>query len=198
MSLPPSARPVAETPGLSTTPRSPTAPLTADEARLLAGGIRLIALRELQGEDAAREVVQETLARTIEALEAGRVRDRAHLAAFARGVAHHVIADVHRASSRLVPLEEGHPSREASPLQSLAAEEERRAVHAALDSLPPHDRDLLRLCFFEGLSPAELALRLGEPGERVRKRKSRALRRLREAFDALRRGHAGAPSPTTE
>ena len=44
------------------------------------------------------------------------------------------------------------------------------------------DRDLLGLCYFEGLTAVEIADRLGEPPERIRKRKSRAVERLRQAL----------------
>lgn len=49
-------------------------------------------------------------------------------------------------------------------------------------ALPAADRELLRLSYFEGLEPAQIAERMGEVATRVRMRKSRALDRLRRAF----------------
>jgi DNA-directed RNA polymerase specialized sigma24 family protein len=46
---------------------------------------------------------------------------------------------------------------------------------------------VLRLSFYEGLAPAEIAERLAEPAPRVRKRKARALDRLRLAYLQLSR-----------
>jgi hypothetical protein len=55
-------------------------------------------------------------------------------------------------------------------------------LRAAFDELSVSDQQLLRLCFHEDRSPTEIAAALSEPPERVRKRKSRALERLRQEF----------------
>ena len=108
-----------------------------------------------------------------------------------------------RARYRMVSLESlplaAHPSYHPDALKALVSAEERARVRAALLSLSESDRDLLGLCYVEGLAPTEIAERTGEPAERIRKRKSRAVERLREAFhgaDAPR--HAGARRPTRE
>jgi RNA polymerase sigma-70 factor (ECF subfamily) len=162
-------------------------------------GLRLLALRSLGSEDAAGEAVQETLARAVVALSRGQLDDPAKLPAFVAGIARHVIADVLRSRHRSVSLDvlpvSQHPTDPTDALAGLVSAEERARVHAALHELSAADRELLRLCYVEGLAPAELAVRLGEPAERVRKRKSRAMARLREVFrgDA---GHAGPLPPT--
>lgn len=149
-------------------------------------GLRLIALRSLSDAEAAEEVVQETLARGLEALENGRLNDSDNLGAYFRGICHHVIVDTIRARQRITSLDAlperayGNPSSDA--LHTLISEEQKARVVRALKELSPRSRECLRLSFYEGLKPAEVAARLGEPGPRIRKRRSRALQRLREVF----------------
>src|SRR5437899_3075642 len=65
--------------------------------------------------------------------------------------------------------------RAVDALASVVSTEERARVRGAIARLSSADQRILQLTFFEGLSPAEAADRLGEPALRVRKRKSRAL-----------------------
>jgi RNA polymerase sigma-70 factor (ECF subfamily) len=145
-----------------------------------------MALRALGDPDAAEEAVQETLVRALEALRDGRLSDPDKLGPFVRGIARHVIADIHRAHQRSVPLHvvpDGEPaSTSDDPLTALITTEERSRVRLALTQLSAGDRQILHMSFFEGLTPAAIAERLGEPALRVRKRKSRALARLRRAL----------------
>ncbi|UCC71647.1 MAG: sigma-70 family RNA polymerase sigma factor [Gemmatimonadota bacterium] len=149
-------------------------------------GLQIMALRALGDLEAAEEAVQETLVRALEALRNGRPRDPEKLGAFVRGIARHVIADARHARQRSAPLEAVLESECGTslddPLAALVSDEERDLVRRALTELSAGDRDILHLSFFEGLTPVEIAERLGEPALRIRKRKSRALRRLRRAF----------------
>lgn len=149
-------------------------------------GLQIMALRALGDPEAAEEAVQETLVRALEAVRDGRPRDPEKLGAFVRGIARHVIADIQRGRRRSAPLqavpETEHGTGRDDALTALVTAEERERVRLALTQLSAGDRDILHLSFFEGLTPVEIAERLGEPALRIRKRKSRALRRLREAF----------------
>ena len=51
----------------------------------------------------------------------------------------------------------------APPDQSAAEAEDRERVSAALKTLPPEQRTVLELAFFEGLSHSEIASRTGDP-----------------------------------
>jgi RNA polymerase sigma factor (sigma-70 family) len=150
----------------------------------------LLAVRSLSDPDASNEVVQETIARALKALAEGRLRNPDHLGAYVRGIARHVIADVHR-SRALSPITgtdpEGLPSSRSGALEQIISAEERQRLRFALNAISEPDREILRLCFHEGLTPGEIAERLGMPSERIRKRKSRALERLRRVF--LAGGH---------
>jgi RNA polymerase sigma-70 factor (ECF subfamily) len=175
----------------------------AQELAVLRKGLRLLALRSLRDVDLAEEAAQETLARTLAALRSGQVHDPTHLGAFARGIACHVIADLHRARQRTTPLDEfpgaaDPPTADPDALQLIVSEEQNERLRAALVALSAADRELLRLSFFEGLTPLEVAERLGEPATRIRKRKSRALERLRRALEERGLGsHDRLPRPTT-
>jgi len=161
----------------------------ADALEHFRPGLELLALRALGSLDAAREAVQETLSRAIVALENGQPTDLAKLPAFVAGIARHVSVDMVRARRRVVSLDtlsaDHQRSHEADALSALVSAAERTRVRGALSQLAHGDRELLQLCYYEGLTPGEIAVRLGEPAERVRKRKSRALERLREAFHGV-------------
>lgn len=178
-------------------------------------GLRLIALRSLNDADAAEEVVQETLLRGMQAIAAGRFHDHGSVGAYFRGICRHVVVDRVRKSHRTTSLDalpeqaDGNPSNDA--LQTLVSREQKQRVIRALAELPAREFECLRMSFYEGLKPGEIAKRLGEPGPRIRKRLSRALKKLRDVFsdqagDAV--GHdsdrtakyrsGGVTSPTNE
>lgn len=162
--------------------------LDAPGIERLRNGLRIMALRALNDPDAAEEVAQESLARGLEALEAGKFRDEGSVGAYFRGICRHVIVDRVRRESRLTSLDAlpDQPDLTTFPdaLHALISHERKEQVLRALSELPPQSLECLRLSFYEGLKPSEIARRLGEPGPRVRKRHERALDKLREVFFA--------------
>lgn len=74
----------------------------------------------------------------------------------------------------------------ASPLQELESGENRQAVHEAVSSLPDEQERVVRMTFFEGLSQAEIAERLGIPLGTVKTRVRLAFVKLRRTLDGLR------------
>lgn len=176
-----------------TSPRSANDPVAFDRSQLeaLRPGLELLALRAFGDRQVAEEVAQESLARALVAADRGTPIQEGKVAAFVAGIARHVIADRRRESARLAPLSaaDAVAAPGADPLDHLLSADDRRAVHRALAALSAPDRELLHLCYFEGRTPTEIAAALGEPPERIRKRKSRALERLREAL-ADGEGHA--------
>lgn len=169
--------------------------LRPEEIQRLRNGLHIMAVHALGDQEAAEEVVQETLVRTLQAVNDDRRESPRNLGAFVRGIARHVIADVYEARRSRLPLEsvpyDGGGATLEDPLGALVTEEDRQRVGRALRELSPSDRDILRLCFYEGLTPMEIADRTGEPAPRIRKRKSRALTRLRTAMS---RSDARVPS----
>lgn len=147
----------------------------------LAAGLRIIALRALGDEEEAADAVQETLTRALEAVRDRRVPPGVALAAFVHGIARHVIVDQLRRRARQPHTLEADcvASPHPTPLESLIRKEEVERVGHALARLPRRDRELLERCYVHGERLVDIARRLGEPVERVRKRKSRALARIR-------------------
>jgi RNA polymerase sigma-70 factor, ECF subfamily len=178
-------------------------PVELDSERLsrLRSGLWILALRALGDRDAAEDAVQETLARALAALRGGHLEDPTKLGAFVRGIARHVIADALRSRRRITsidPIAEGVPDAGADdPLHLLVNEEERECVRSALAHLSEQDREILSLAFFDGLTPTEIAERLSVSSEVIRKRKSRALARLRQAYlRVTETGHGPGSTPT--
>jgi len=146
-------------------------------------GLLIVAVRTLGDMEEARDVVQETMARALESIRGDRLPPGVPLEAFVYGIARHVLADVQRRRVR----ERGArgdpadlPAPGLSALEVLVCAEERETMARALASLPADDRELLEQCFVHGERVAAIAARLGEPADRIRKRKSRALERLRQ------------------
>jgi RNA polymerase sigma factor (sigma-70 family) len=162
---------------------------------LITRGVWIIGYRELGDPALADEVAQETTVRLFDALARNSegIRDPA---AFARGIARHVVADIRASERRVTSLDAVENSadhaRASDPLRSLVSAEQMARLRAALDRLSAGDRELLRALYGEDLKPGALARRLGETSERLRKRKSRALERLRAAFF----GHEPPAGPT--
>ena len=177
------------------------AEIEGTELEVLRAGIRLMALRALGNSDLADEVAQESIVRAFHSLRSSRP---GKLGPFVAGIARHVIADIIRARPREVPLDDLAPDSEprtrGDPLSILSDAAEQARVHRALGLLAQEDRELLHLVFFEGLSPSEIAQRLGVPPERIRQRKLRAIGRLRLAFDEETEStiprHASRPGAT--
>jgi len=146
----------------------------------------MVALRALGDADLAEDVAQEALSRGIAAAEAGRLTADDNVGAYLHGIARHVIADTRRAQGRELPVPSSlePPPVPAVALGKLVTEDERARVRRALARLSERDREILRLAFYDDLNSAEIAARLDEPAARIRKRKSRAVERLREAFMA--------------
>lgn len=65
--------------------------------------------------------------------------------------------------------------------------EDRRLVETALTRLSAPQRQVIELAFYEGLTQAEIALRLGEPLGTIKTRTRAGMERLREHFRATER-----------
>lgn len=179
------------------------APVTADLEKLRPG-LRIIALRALGDVDLADEAVSETIARAVAALAEGRLDDPAKLPAYVAGIARHVCAHVLRDRKQTVAADDElaqlrHPQLQTTsdPLEALISAAEVDRLRTAFRALAREDQQLLRLCFHDDRTPAEVAAATGEPAERIRKRKSRALERLRRAFLGEQRSHDDASTGTT-
>jgi RNA polymerase sigma-70 factor (ECF subfamily) len=82
-----------------------------------------------------------------------------------------------RADEASVPEAVDDPADEVA--EDLDRPHERRAVRAALDTLPPDQRQVIELMYFDGLSQTRIAERLSLPLGTVKSRARLAMRRLR-------------------
>jgi RNA polymerase sigma-70 factor (ECF subfamily) len=112
--------------------------------------------------------------------------------------ARRVIANQRRSSRRRVALQE-RLAREPAPAPRHAhSTREEALVHEALLRLRPHDREVLLLSEWEGLTPAQIAAVLGCLTVTARGRLHRARGRFRAAFEELRaRAEHGPPWRST-
>ena len=168
-----------------------------EELPALAPRLEIIMTRALGAGEDARDAVQEVLHRAVAVFARGG-EIHGPLGAFLYGIAQHVIADVLRARARTVvnpAAIELVPDGEPTPLDALIDAGERDAMRAALALLDAEDRELLRRCFVDGETVADIARATGERADRIRKRKSRAIMRLREILARPR--HTSGASATT-
>jgi RNA polymerase sigma factor (sigma-70 family) len=159
-------------------PNEPTLVDPATELGELANGLLIVAQRRLGSRVAAEEAAQETLARALESIVRHGVRPEFPIAQLAYGILRHVVADMQRADKRFESLDTTMPLAAPSPLEIIVGAEERRGVAAALEQLSADDQALLRRCYVDGRRIVDIAEETGEPADRLRKRKSRALERL--------------------
>lgn len=173
--------------GASTLAGRPGRTKPPDEATLVErfrDRVRVFATRRFGEVAAAEDVAQETLRRVLEAVRAGRIREPDSLASFVFQTARHVC--LHRARSlrrrrrALERLRRRQSTGDA--LGRLVIRERRATVVRALGRLEDGDRDLLRMLFYEELTTAEAARRLGISRGALRVRKHRALKRLAAAL----------------
>jgi RNA polymerase sigma-70 factor (ECF subfamily) len=132
---------------------------------------------------AALDIAQETMIGVLEALRRGRVNNHQHVAGYVHGTARNLINNHFRyrdRSERAGLFLDGEDSK-ADPEQMTADRERLELVDRALRELNPDDREVLRMTLVDGLKPGEIAERMGLSSEVVRKRKSRATKRLKEA-----------------
>jgi RNA polymerase sigma-70 factor (ECF subfamily) len=82
----------------------------------------------------------------------------------------------------------------AGPLDLVLLDEQGRAVRAAMARLDPLQRDAIECAFYDGLSHAEVAERLGKPLGTVKSGIRRGLLRLRDLLVSERASVADEPS----
>ena len=148
--------------------------------------LRFFAARRLRDRDAAEDVAQEVLRRTLEALRGGRVENREALPAFLFQTARHVCMQWGRSEGRRgrafsrIESQSSEADPKEDPLADLISEERRERVRNAFENLGPGDREVLTLSYVESLGADEIGARLNLTAGAVRVRRHRALNRLAE------------------
>jgi len=142
----------------------------------------------------AEEIVQEAFL-SVWRNPDGYDRERGSVRAWLMGMVHHRAVDaVRREQSQRKRAEDPraagvvHVTDIADRVvDELGLPEERTAVRAALDGLPPEQREVIELMYFGGLSQSKVAARLDLPLGTVKSRTLLGMRRLRAALGETRR-----------
>jgi RNA polymerase sigma factor (sigma-70 family) len=156
-----------------------------EEAYEVYGASLLAYLQRYVGPDEAEDVLQRTFLDAWRS--AGRYRRGERFSSWLFTIAHHRAVDTLRARRHAVVDVDsmrdlvGEDGRETVERYADAAE-----VRAGLEQLPGHEREVLLLAYFGGLSQREIAARLDAPLGTVKARAARGTRRLR---DVLAHGH---------
>jgi RNA polymerase sigma-70 factor (ECF subfamily) len=156
--------------------------------RRYAGSMLVLARSNLSDPHLAQDAVQQAF---LQAWRAAAHYDTSRpLSTWLYAITRRVCIDLYRRDRRrpLVTDDGDAPERAAA---DEAADHVERAweaweVRAAVDDLRPHERDVIRLAYFEGLSLPEVADRLGMPLGTVKSRSFRAYRRLASHLEHLR------------
>ena len=141
----------------------------------------------------AEEIVQEAFL-ALWRNPTGYDQQRGSVRSWLLGTVHHRAVDaVRREESQRRRVESAVSTDISEPdfSDAVAAEvdapEERRAVRIALDELPPEQRQVIELMYFEGLSQSTIAERLSLPLGTVKSRALLGMRRLRAALVEMER-----------
>lgn len=143
-----------------------------------------VAVRVTRSEQLAQEAVQEAFVR---AWRSARTYDPDRdLGSWLLGVVRYAAMDVVRAEAR--PTRGGHAAETDAAVDAPGIDRAwlAWAVQEGLRELADHEREIVRLVFFEDLSHAQIAERLGIPVGTVKSRLHRANRRLAESLAHLR------------
>jgi RNA polymerase sigma-70 factor (ECF subfamily) len=158
--------------------RSAFEELYARYARAVLG----LALRRLGDRGRAEDASQEAFvaiwrsARTYD-------RERGAGAPWLYTVARNAITDgLRRTPEPAAELDDG-PGREPDPAEAAEAAWQAWRVHRALEGLPKHERPVIELAYWRGLSQSEIAEVLGIPLGTVKTRTRSALARLADALE---------------
>lgn len=146
--------------------------------------VMAVAVRILGSPDEAREVVQDVFLdvwRRADAFDGSRGKASSWIMAMARnrsidrlrarGAAFKAVRKAKAEAHAVV-------KRGPSPLEDVEVREARARINAALDALPPEQREAVELAYFRGLSHTEIADQTGEPLGTVKGRIRAAMAKL--------------------
>lgn len=150
-----------------------------EDAYAVYGPAVLAYLRRYVGHDEAEDVLQRTFLDVWRG--AGRFDPDRHFSSWLFTIAHHRAVDaLRRRRHDVLDVDTvrdliGEDGRETAQRHAEAAD-----LRAAMARLPDHERLVLELGYFEGLTQVEIAERLGTPLGTVKSRSSRGARHLRD------------------
>jgi len=141
-----------------------------------------LALRRLGDRGRAEDAAQDAFVaiwRSARTYDPGRGTGAPWLYAVARNA---ITDGLRRSPEPMAELEDG-PGDEPDPADHAESTWVAWRVHRALEVLPPHERPVIELAYWRGLSQSEIAESLGIPLGTVKTRTRSALARLADAFE---------------
>lgn len=144
-----------------------------------------LALRRLGDRGRAEDAVQDTFASVWRAARTYRP-ERGPGASWLYAVARNAISDRGRAKTEVAADVPEEVSVDPEPPDRAEASWTAWRVHRALEELPAHERTVLELAYWGGLSQSEVADFLGIPLGTVKTRTRTALRRLADELEDVR------------
>jgi RNA polymerase sigma factor (sigma-70 family) len=153
-----------------------------------------LAARVLRQSHLAEEIVQEAFVTLWLGAELYDER-RGSVKAWLMTMVHHRAVDAvrreetqrRRADDATAELREETEDPSDDVVEAVAAPGERAAVRGALDELPPEQREVLELMYFDGLSQTQVAEKTGAPLGTVKSRALLGMRRMRSELERLER-----------
>ncbi len=143
--------------------------------------VRAFCLRRLGNEQDARDLAQQVLVITLEALRARQVQEPERIAAFVMGACRNTLLDRHKLDRRRGELLHQFAAAEPGSYELTIPIDSRRLL-GCLEHLPERERAIVVGTYLEEQSGAEISSSLGmEPGT-VRVARHRALKQLLECM----------------
>uniref|UniRef100_S0DER0 Putative RNA polymerase sigma factor n=1 Tax=termite gut metagenome TaxID=433724 RepID=S0DER0_9ZZZZ len=147
-------------------------------------------LKTTRSNEDAQDIAQEVFARIWKMRE--KIEPNGNIQALIFVIARRAAVDLYRRAGRMNAVfaderqtEDLPLSTELSPEEILEAHETQLLLQIAIDSMPARQREVFSLHYYENLSPAEIAQRLGMSYENVRKQIWNGKRQLRDVISLM-------------
>ena len=150
--------------------------------RRYARPVYALAVRRLGDREGAEEAVQETFAAVWRSARSFRP-ERGAASSWLYAIARNAVVDRFRARPEPVAEPPETISEQAGPDERAEAGWLAWRVHRAVSQLPQHEREVVELAYWKGLSQSEVASRLEIPLGTVKTRTRAALARLADALE---------------
>jgi len=150
--------------------------------RRMAPRIRLYGLRHLRDEQAAEDLTQQVLMKTLEALRAGRLLAPEKLASFVLGTCRISVLDQRRNTQRRERLLEKFGADLAAPAQAWLPPLDHDQLARCVQSLRERERSVVVMTFYDEQTGADVASFLGISEANVRVIRHRAIQQLRDCM----------------